>query len=83
MFRLEVLQNQWLILSLMGGFIVMLGVIMTYLMMWRPRKETGEVITDLRSLFHLLPLIVIILFICIVIYQITYVIIFALNPPNI
>ena len=83
MFNLNVLQNQWLILALMSGVIVMLGVAMTYLMMWRPRKETGEVITDLRSLFHLLPLIVIILFICIVIYQITYVIIFALNPPNI
>jgi hypothetical protein len=83
MFRLSVLQNQWLILALAAGLVVMLAVVMTYLMMWRPRKETGEVISDLRSLFHLLPLIVIILFICIVIYQITYVIIFALNPPNI
>jgi hypothetical protein len=83
MFRLSVLQNQWLILALMSGIIIMLAVVMTYLMMWRPRKETGEVITDLRSLFNLLPLIVIILFICIVIYQITYVLIFAMNPPNI
>jgi hypothetical protein len=70
-------------MALSGGVIVMLGVVMMYLMMWRPRKETGEVITDLRSLFNLLPLIVIILFICIVIYQITYVIIFALTSPNI
>jgi hypothetical protein len=82
MFNLNVLQNQWLILALMSGVIIMLGVAMTYLMMWRPRKDGVEVISSLRSLFRLLPLILIILFVCILIYQITYVIIFAVNPPN-
>ena len=82
MFNLNVLQNQWLILALMGGTIIMLGVAMTYLMMWRPRKDEVEVISSLRSLFRLLPLVLIILFVCILIYQITYVIIFAVNPPN-
>ena len=83
MFRLSILQNQWLIIALMGGLIIMLAVVLTYVMMWRPRKETGEVITDLKSLFNLLPLIVILLFICIVIFQIMYVIILSANPPNI
>ena len=83
MFRLSVLQNQWLIMALAGGLILMLAVALTYIMMWRPRKETGEVITDVRSLFSLLPLILIILFICILIYGIMYVIILSANPPNI
>ena len=83
MFRLSVLQNQWLIMALMGGLILAFAVAMTYIMMWRPRKETGEVITDVRSLFSLLPLILIILFICILIYGIMYVIILSANPPNI
>ena len=83
MFRLNILQNQWLIIALFGGLILIFAVALVYIMMWRPRKETGEVITDLRSLFNLLPLILIILFICILIYQITYVIVLSMNPPNI
>ena len=82
MFNLNVLQNQWLILALMGGMIVMLGVAMTHIMMWRPRNEGVEVISGLRSLFRFLPLILIILFVCILVFQITYVIIFSVNPPN-
>ena len=83
MFRLSVLQNQWLIMALMGGLILAFAVVMTYVMMWRPRKETGEVITDLRSLLRLLPLILIIIFICILIYQFIYVMVLSMNPPNI
>jgi hypothetical protein len=37
MFGIDVLQNQWLILSLGAGLALVLAVALYYLAMWRPR----------------------------------------------
>ena len=39
MLRLDVLQNQWLIFSLVGGVAIVLAVILLYTALWRPRRE--------------------------------------------
>lgn len=83
MYQLNVLQNQWLILALFGGVVLMLGVVAAYLMMWRPRSDSTQPLTAGRVLLNWIPWVVIILFIVIVIYQVASSLILAPNPPNI
>lgn len=83
MYRLNVLQYQWLILALLSGIVLTLAIISTYLMMWRPRNPSGESITDGKALFKWIPWIVIILFISIVIYQTVYAVIVSYYPLNV
>jgi hypothetical protein len=83
MFRLSVLQNQWLILALFGGVILMIGLVSAYLMMWRPRIDSLEPVSGGRALTRWIPWILYALLIIIVIYQITYAIILHFYPPNI
>ena len=40
MFRLEVLQNRWLMQVLLGGLVLVQGVVLVYLAMWR-REDRG------------------------------------------
>ena len=39
MFRLDVLQNQWLILTLVGGMAILLATVLLFVALWRPRDE--------------------------------------------
>jgi len=70
MFRLDVLQNQWLILAYIGGLVVMLGFICFYVILWRPRVEQTEPLSGGRLLLKWIPLIIYALIIGIIIYQI-------------
>jgi len=83
MFRLDVLQNQWLILAFAGGIVLTLVLICAYMMMWRPRNESAEPITGGKALIRWIPWFIIALFIFIVIFQFVYTIILSNNPPNI
>ena len=83
MYRLSVLQNQWLILALMGGVILMIGLVSIYLMMWRPRIDAPQPVSGGRALIRWIPWILYALLISIVIYQLTYAIILHFYPPNI
>jgi hypothetical protein len=83
MYQLSVLQNQWLILALFGGIVLTLSFAAFYIAMWRPRIESPEPISGGRALVRWIPLFIIILFICIVIFQITYTVILHFYPPNI
>lgn len=82
MFRINVAQNQWVIFACFGGIVVLLGVVLLYYMMWRPRKETGEEVTGFISFFRTIPLVVIVTIILLIIYQIAHVILYAKHPPN-
>lgn len=42
MFDYTILQNRWLILSLGGGLVLVLGVVLAYIAIWRPRHGPGE-----------------------------------------
>jgi hypothetical protein len=83
MYQLSVLQNQWLIMALFSGIVLMLGFIAAYIMMWRPRNESAEPLAGGKALIRWIPWLIIALFISIVIYQIAYTIILSFNPPNI
>jgi uncharacterized membrane protein YadS len=83
MYQLSVLQNQWLILALFGGIILMLGFTATYLMMWRPRSPSAEPISGGRALIKWIPWFIIVLIAAIVIFQLTYAIVLHFYPPNI
>ena len=83
MYRLSVLQNQWLILSLMGGVILMIVFVSMYLMMWRPRIDSPQPVSGVKTLARWIPWILYALIISIVVFQITYSLILAFNPPNI
>ncbi len=83
MYQLSVLQNQWLILALFDGVILMIGLVSTYFMMWRPRIEAPEPVAGGRALIRWIPWILYALLIIIVIFQFAYAIILHFYPPNI
>jgi len=82
MYQLSVLQNQWLILAFFGGIVLMLGLVLTYMMMWRPRNPAVEPISGGRNLIKHIPWLIFLIIISIVIFQITYTIILSYYPPN-
>ncbi len=42
MFRLDVLQNQWLVFTLIGGAAILLATILLFVALWRPREEAPK-----------------------------------------
>jgi hypothetical protein len=82
MYQLSVLQNQWLILALFGGVVLMLGLVSAYMMMWRPRIEAPESLSGIRALVRWIPWFLFALLIGIIIFQFTYAIILHFYPPN-
>ena len=49
MFRLDVLQNRWLILVLLGGLVLVLGAVLAYLALWR-REDRGNGVAAIRDI---------------------------------
>jgi hypothetical protein len=83
MFRLSVLQYQWLTLALFGGVILMISLVSLYLMMWRPRVEAPEPAAGARALIRWIPWILYALLFGILVFQVTYAIVLHYHPPNI
>ncbi len=44
MYFLKVVQNQWLMIAVLGGAVGAIIIVLTYIMMWRPR--TGQEASD-------------------------------------
>ena len=94
MFRLSVLQYQWLILALFGGAVLVLTMVLTYMMMWRPRKENQEAAAEavaesdyqgysaLRWYSSFMPWILTLTFVSVVVFAIIYAFYSIKNPPN-
>jgi hypothetical protein len=83
MYQLSVLQNQWLILALFGGVVLMIGLVSAYMMMWRPRIDAPEPVSGGRALVRWIPWFLFALLISIVIFQFAYAIVLHFYPPNI
>ncbi len=83
MYQLSVLQNQWLILALFGGIVLMIGLVSTYLMMWRPRIDAPQSLSGGGALIKWIPWFLYALLISILIFQFTYAVILHFYPPNI
>ena len=82
MFRLSVLQLQWLILAFVGGIVLTLGFVSACLMMWRPRSPSVQPISGGRALIQWIPWFILVLFVVIVLFQFTYAIVLHFHPPN-
>jgi hypothetical protein len=86
MFELQVMQNQWLMLALIGGLAVMLVFLLGYPPLWRrrepPIKEGDEKQPGILWLRSFLPWILVIVYGVTLIYSVVYVVRMAFHPPN-
>jgi len=84
MYRLEILQTQWVILSLAGGILTLLLILLAYMGMWRPRENEGltEPQGTWRDAWRYMPWFLIFSFIATGLYNLIYVIIVSMYPPN-
>jgi fatty acid desaturase len=73
-FRLDVLQNQWLIFALVGGAAILFATILLLVALWRPRDEVPR--------RHFMPWLIILLFGCTLLFVAVYVARAILRPPN-
>jgi hypothetical protein len=82
---LEVLQNRWLILALLGGAGLVLGMALAYLALWRPRTAEGDRPVSEgghESPEAPVPWFLVLTFAGVAAYAVIYVIVQAINPPN-
>ncbi len=90
MFRLSVLQYQWLVLALFSGVAGILAMTLAYLAIWRPRKgpdrevaESGyEGYSGLRWYFSFMPWVLTLTYVAAIIFGILYAIDKIIRPPN-
>jgi F0F1-type ATP synthase assembly protein I len=83
MFRLYVLQTQWIIMALLGGIAALLYVVLAYIGMWRPREpETAAPQRTWSDTMRFLPWFLIITFIATAVFNIGYCIYIYFYPPN-
>lgn len=87
MFRLDVLQNQWLMLAMGGGLILILGFVLACMAFWKPRQaivdEQATAAMPRREwLRSFMPWLLIVAYAFILVYAVVYTIMQILNPPN-
>jgi hypothetical protein len=76
MLHLNVLQNQWIMLALVMGAVLILALALWLVAYWRPRD--GETARHRSPV----PWILILTFAFCIIYVIVYTLMLAANPPN-
>lgn len=80
---IDVLRNQWIILALAAGGVLTFVVILTYLMMWRPRPAPGTPpASDWRGIWHYTPWVLVLTILGIAVYGTVATIYAAIRPPN-
>jgi heme A synthase len=77
MFRLDVLQNQWLIVAMAGGTALILVIVLAYLAVWRGARGGTDGDRPRR-----MPWVLILLYAVTIVYAIIYVAMAALDPPT-
>jgi hypothetical protein len=91
MLDLSILQNVYVILSVLGGVVLTLTVALTYQALWKPRAGAGERIatqeikgpvTFLKWWTAFVPWVITLTLLGIAIYGIFYVLAKIANPPN-
>ena len=82
MLHLDVLQNQWLILALVGGAAVLFAVILLFTALWRPREEedAAEGAGPVRRSF--MPWVIVLLLGATAVFMAAYLLRAMLRPPN-
>jgi hypothetical protein len=84
MFRLNVLQNQWLVLALAGGLTIVLWLVLYYLAMWRERPGAAaqETAPSGRNRRWFPPALLVFVYLFILIWAVVYTLMMIRNPPN-
>jgi uncharacterized Tic20 family protein len=90
MFRLEVLQHQWVMLMLFSGTAVVLATCLAYMMIWRPRKDSAQAVAEsgyegisaVRWYVSFMPWILTLVFGGVFVFAIVYAVISVKRPPN-
>jgi sterol desaturase/sphingolipid hydroxylase (fatty acid hydroxylase superfamily) len=82
MYRLNVLQNQWLILALAGGTALLLATALAFLASWRAgeREASGEARENTSR--GPMPWILILTYVTIAVFAVAYVLASAMHAPN-
>jgi uncharacterized membrane protein len=81
MFRLDVLQNQWVILAVVGGAALLVAFWVTYQARWsvgarRPEDEASG------HEQHRMPRILVVAYVVIGAFVVIYTVMMIFNPPN-
>lgn len=91
MFRLNVLQNQWIILALAGGLALLLGLVLAYRALW---KQRGDLVSAERVgqasrqrtagpwLRTFMPWFLLVTYISALLFAVIYTLVMGYNPPN-
>jgi H+/Cl- antiporter ClcA len=91
MLDLNVLHNMWVVLSILGGLVLMLATVLTYYAVWRPRDAEGRHIATeeikgpaafVRWWVSFVPWVITLTLLAVGVYGITYVLAKIANPPN-
>jgi len=90
MWTYNVLQNQWLVLAFFGGVVIMMGMVLTCLSLWRPRGDLIDEDTivasrqnmPVRQWVALVPWLLVATFAALAIYSVGYVLYMAHRPPT-
>jgi hypothetical protein len=89
MFRLNVLQNQWLMLALIGGLAMVLGLVLACMAFWRARRDEtpspqagGGAANVPKPSRGSVPWVLIVAFVAMAAWAVIYVVRAAAYPPN-
>ena len=86
MLRLDVLQNQWLILALVGGTALVLFVALAYVAGWRGVRNDSDASAKqgggAERSSHRIPAIVVVFWVAAAVYAAVYVALAIMNPPT-
>ena len=87
MFRLDILQYQWLMLALIGGGALVLAMVLSYLAIWRRQdaQEAGAAQTPRQPCGHsraFMPWILIVAYAFAIIYVNVYTLRMSIYPPD-
>ena len=80
MFRLDVLQGQWLILAIVGGAALVLVFWVSYLARWSVSTRRDKV--DHGHEQHRMPLLLTLLYVAAAAFTVIYTVKMILKPPN-
>jgi hypothetical protein len=83
MFRIEIFQDQWLLMSLLGGIAGLLFFVLGYLDFWRPRlSATEQPEKNWSGAWMFLPWFLIITIVGTLAFMAFYTVYFVWHPPN-
>jgi heme A synthase len=82
MLHLEYLHNQWLFLSVVGGFGLVCLMALAYLAVWQRRDEGAQERQAHGKLRHYMPWILAVIFGATIVWGAIYIIQMIYNPPN-